>query len=785
MNSFAPRTNGETAAGDVDVGAAAQRSSNSPSTGGSSDTDLTAPDVDAPIPGSKHATLNGYGNGNGTPSAVPTLGLVSDLWHAHLEPLDPSTPSRCQQSSPAEHQAWDRFVSIKPTLNLALRKPHSSLSCLRAPPWYNSGSLPSPSAIYLWRSDLAAQFDLLPMGSAAEMLCFKFLVRTKWDRGLQDRIIFGQHLEEQRRNRHKALLRRRTGRSASSSPERAPVLGIFTGVAEAESEHRSPSASRSEDGSQASASSSQQQQQGEEQQEEEDQWDKWCRMHGTNPQNELYDFAGFASHNPHSMYHKVKYGEWGSPHPYVPFAITNPAEFQASRKDQEAQESAALLWLAQRRNIASTQRQLDAHAAALRASSSNGSGAGASASAAGTAVSVANPPTVSVAVPDEEVIDQELEQPQAMGRQAVKDAVKPVAPASQQQPQPPAGIAAATSHTNPITVSVLIPDNLMPWIREHVYAQLVGRVDPALLAYWCNEDERRLPWPGKAKEEEEQDQSASARRSGLPARIPPVVNIAAVVTDDELPWRSPDLHGPSFRYPGDEEYAASRSLAGPASGARWSTRRAASHPPAPASFKIGNLFLSSCPGKKVRLTGAVRGRGAVCRDLGVDLKRFKELGVGTLVCCLSDAELGVIGVRWEEYVREADALGVDLVRVPMVEGNCPTSTSSLSHWLDEIITHCTLKGINVLVHCRGGVGRAGLVAACWLIKMGFVDEHRPISECAIRGSMWPEAEMMWQALQVVRLRRSSKAIETAEQAEVAEMGRGWGTYPSRGNIVPW
>lgn len=100
-----------------------------------------------------------------------------------------------------------------------------------------------------------------------------------------------------------------------------------------------------------------------------------------------------------------------------------------------------------------------------------------------------------------------------------------------------------------------------------------------------------------------------------------------------------------------------------------------------------------------------------------------------------------------------------------LQGNCPTSTSSLSHWLDEIITHCTLKGINVLVHCRGGVGRAGLVAACWLIKMGFVDEHRPTSECAIRGSMWPEAEMMWQALQVVRLRRSSKAIETAEQAE--------------------
>lgn len=48
-------------------------------------------------------------------------------------------------------------------------------------------------------------------------------------------------------------------------------------------------------------------------------------------------------------------------------------------------------------------------------------------------------------------------------------------------------------------------------------------------------------------------------------------------------------------------------------------------------YALPNLLLSSCPGKKVRLTGPVNGRSAVCRDLQQDLRRMKDLGVGCLV----------------------------------------------------------------------------------------------------------------------------------------------------------
>lgn len=52
--------------------------------------------------------------------------------------------------------------------------------------------------------------------------------------------------------------------------------------------------------------------------------------------------------------------------------------------------------------------------------------------------------------------------------------------------------------------------------------------------------------------------------------------------------------------------------------------------PAPAR-KLGNLLLSSCPGKRLRMDGPVKGRGPVCRDLKTDLRRIKNEGVGCLV----------------------------------------------------------------------------------------------------------------------------------------------------------
>lgn len=198
-------------------------------------------------------------------------------------------------------------------------------------------------------------------------------------------------------------------------------------------------------------------------------------------------------------------------------------------------------------------------------------------------------------------------------------------------------------------------------------------------------------------------------------------------------------------------------------------------------FTVGNLLLSSCPGKKVRLTGPVRGRGAICRNLGLDLKRIKQLGVAALVCCLDDEELEFLGAPWSLYEKEADQLGMEVIRLPMAEGFSPTDVSMTDNAISSIVEHFTLRGVNVLVHCRGGVGRAGLIACTWMLKLGLIrsDQDEAAFQRIIQGSTTSEGakgslsppddsqrenmQVIHRLIDTIRRRRSPKAIETAEQ----------------------
>ncbi|QRW21603.1 Dual specificity phosphatase, catalytic domain [Rhizoctonia solani] len=210
---------------------------------------------------------------------------------------------------------------------------------------------------------------------------------------------------------------------------------------------------------------------------------------------------------------------------------------------------------------------------------------------------------------------------------------------------------------------------------------------------------------------------------------------------------------------------------------------------------LGNLYLSSCPGKKVRLNGptSTKGRGAICRDLKADLERIKQTGVFLIVCCLDDDELEFLGSPWEEYQRYAKEVGLDVLRLPMPEGLCPLSVQTMSEHMDKIIRSYTLRGKHVLAHCRGGVGRAGLVACVWMLKLGICgsisskQQQDPASgirqmtdsrEQVIRDPVTQappdhlmrerkvprdSMELLERVVYIIRRQRSVKAIETYEQ----------------------
>ncbi|KAG9127256.1 hypothetical protein FRC07_015114 [Ceratobasidium sp. 392] len=193
---------------------------------------------------------------------------------------------------------------------------------------------------------------------------------------------------------------------------------------------------------------------------------------------------------------------------------------------------------------------------------------------------------------------------------------------------------------------------------------------------------------------------------------------------------------------------------------------------------LGNLYMSSCPGKKVRLNGPVKGRGAINRDLGVDLARIKSIGVDLIICCLDDDEMEFLGAPWPEYENASNTVGLDVLRLPMPEGLCPLSVQAMSQCMDQIIRDYTLAGRHVLVHCRGGVGRAGLVACTWMLKLGICgsvksndqvvewdeDTQTPAEHLMRdRRVAGDTLELLERVVYVIRRQRSVKAIETYEQ----------------------
>ena len=98
----------------------------------------------------------------------------------------------------------------------------------------------------------------------------------------------------------------------------------------------------------------------------------------------------------------------------------------------------------------------------------------------------------------------------------------------------------------------------------------------------------------------------------------------------------------------------------------------------------------------------------------------------------------------------------------MAEGFAPSSPEQLDAHLSHLITKYTLHGQNVLVHCRGGVGRAGLFACCWMLKLGLFGPIVGIQD-PHGGNVDSELGMVEKVVEVVRKRRSLKAIETPQQ----------------------
>lgn len=127
----------------------------------------------------------------------------------------------------------------------------------------------------------------------------------------------------------------------------------------------------------------------------------------------------------------------------------------------------------------------------------------------------------------------------------------------------------------------------------------------------------------------------------------------------------------------------------------------------------GAVGLTLCPGKQGE---SVYG-AAWARDLTSDVEVIRQWGASVVVTLIERHEFGLL--RVEGLPQAVEAAGLKWLWWPIADVSVPDARFDQA-WSEEGARLCerVRGGERVLVHCRGGLGRAGMIAARILVELG-------------------------------------------------------------------
>jgi ADP-ribosyl-[dinitrogen reductase] hydrolase len=164
-----------------------------------------------------------------------------------------------------------------------------------------------------------------------------------------------------------------------------------------------------------------------------------------------------------------------------------------------------------------------------------------------------------------------------------------------------------------------------------------------------------------------------------------------------------------------------------------------------AGREFGRIGITFCPGKYDPHGMS----GAWDRDLMLDLDAISDWGAAAVVTLLEPEELMLL--RVESLGQEVLRRNMLWFHLPIVDVSIPSEKFEQEWDVAGEELRSILRGkLDVLIHCRGGLGRAGTIAARLLIELGIEPKKATASVRAARPG----------------------AIETSEQEEfVPGIGR--------------
>lgn len=181
-----------------------------------------------------------------------------------------------------------------------------------------------------------------------------------------------------------------------------------------------------------------------------------------------------------------------------------------------------------------------------------------------------------------------------------------------------------------------------------------------------------------------------------------------------------------------------------------------------ASPSHGRIGITFCPGKHDNAAST----GAWARDLSTDLDVIAAWGARLVLTLVEPDELAALKVP--HLGSEIRGRGLDWRHLPIADYSVPSEAFE-KQWETQgrEIRALLRSGADVLVHCKGGLGRAGMIAARLLVELGMAPEQAILDvRHAREGAIETPAQLALVKQTKAMIAMDANVIDTATMQKV-------------------
>ena len=120
-----------------------------------------------------------------------------------------------------------------------------------------------------------------------------------------------------------------------------------------------------------------------------------------------------------------------------------------------------------------------------------------------------------------------------------------------------------------------------------------------------------------------------------------------------------------------------------------------------------------------------------------EINHLKTNEVGVLVSLLDRDEIYDLKLDNEEQLCRAK--NITYINFPIVDRGIPKQDGDTDKLIDTL-TKKIDEGHSIVIHCRMGIGRSSIIAACILLQKGFKADDVVANICKVRGLKVPDTD---------------------------------------------